>query len=369
MNNPEEKEITFVMPFGPQHPASGHFNAMITCAGENVVDLKAYPGYLHRGFEKLMEYRTHVQNTMLSDRVCILDPFSNEMAYVHAAEISSGVEAPERAKYIRAIMAELGRILSHLTWIGIMSSALGLESGAKIAWGDREKIIRLNEVITGGRLYPCYFMPGGVRDDITGDMAGEISRVLDTLEDKGKLYDDFVFFNTTFTTRTNGIGVINAEDAVALGATGPTLRATGMGSDVRKDEPYDAYPCVDLEIVTMEKGDAYSRSMVRRGEIAASISLIRQLLQKMPAGDFKVKWPMTKKVPPGETYFCCEAARGELCFHMVSDGTDKPYRVKIRGPSFSLALAVFPYLSRGVQIADIPAIYWSLDPCPADMDR
>jgi len=165
----DEREISFMtIPFGPQHPASGHFNAMVKCDGESVVELTTYPGYLHRGFEKLMELRTHVQNTVLSDRVCILDPFANEISYVNAAERAAAIEAPERGRFIRSIMAELERIQSHLTWIGIVSMALGLDSGTRIAWGDREKIIRLNEIITGGRLYPCYFTPGGGRRDRPG---------------------------------------------------------------------------------------------------------------------------------------------------------------------------------------------------------
>jgi NADH-quinone oxidoreductase subunit D len=142
-----------------------------------------------------------------------------------------------------------------------------------------------------------------------------------------------------------------------------------VATDVRKDEPYDAYPYVDFKVVSLERGDAYSRALCRRGEIIESISIIRQLLEKMPGGDFRVKWGLTKKVPSGEAYFCDEAARGELCFHMVSDGTERPYRVKVRGPSFSHTLAGFPWLAKGAYIGDIPAIYWSLDPCPADMDR
>jgi NADH-quinone oxidoreductase subunit D len=366
----DEKDVSFMtVPFGPQHPASGHFNAMVTCDGERVVDLIPSPGYLHRGFEKLMELRTHVQNTVLSDRVCILDPFANEMGYVHAAEKAAGVDAPDRGKFIRSIMAELGRIQSHLTWIGVVSMALGLQSGTRIAWGDREKIIRLNEIITGGRLYPCYFLPGGVRRDFPQGAEEKILKVLDQIEDKMELYDDLVFYNTTFSARLENVGVLNREEATALGATGPNLRATGVDTDVRKDEPYDAYPYVDLKVVTKKKGDAYARSLCRREEIMESIGLIRQFLEKMPAGEHKVRWAMTKKAPCGESYFCCEAARGELCFHMVSDGSDKPYRVKIRGPSFTHALVLFPYLAKGAWLADVPAIYWSLDPCPADMDR
>jgi len=169
--------------------------------------------------------------------------------------------------------------------------------------------------------------------------------------------------------RLEDVGTLSREDAIALGATGPNLRASGVEADVRKDEPYDAYSSIDLKVVTKDKGHAYARALCRREEISVSIDMVRQLLDKMPAGEFRVRWPMTKKVPCGEAYFCCEAARGELCFHLVSDGSDKPYRVKIRGPSFTHALVLFPHLVRGEWLADVPAIYWSLDPCPADMDR
>jgi NADH-quinone oxidoreductase subunit D len=366
----EVREVNFTtIPFGPQHPASGHFHSLVRCYGEQVVELTPYPGYLHRGFERLMEYRDHAQNTMLCDRICILDPFANEMGYVNVVEMAAGVEVPERAKFIRTIMAELGRVLSHITWIGVLSMVLGLDSGTRIAWGDREKVIRLNEIATGGRIYPCYFIPGGVRKDFPEGFKEEILKVVDYIENQMKFYDNLVFYNPTFVMRLENVGILRVEDAVALGITGPNLRASGVSTDVRKDEPYDAYAYTDFKLVSLEKGDAYTRALCRRGEIIESISIIRQALDKMPEGDFRVKWGLKKKVPSGEAYFCCEAARGELCFHMVSDGTDKPYRVKVRGPSFSHTLAAFPHLVRGAYIADIPAIYWSLDPCPADMDR
>lgn len=368
-SNPEKEEtfVPFHLPFGPQHPASGHFYGSVKVDGEEVVELEPYPGYLHRGLEKLMEYRTHIQNSVLVDRICVLEPFSNEMGYVNVVEKIAGIEAPERAQSIRTIMAELGRILSHITWIAIVSLALGLDSGARIALGDREGILRLNEVATGGRIYPCYFIPGGVRRDLPEGFEEKTLEELDYLKSQLNLYDSLIFRNETFVTRMSGVGIFNAKEAIALGATGPNLRGCGVESDVRKDEPYAAYPRVNFRVMTMKEGDAYSRVLCRRGEIAESISILRQLLQDTPKGKFRIK--MTTRTPKGNGYFCCEAARGELCFHMVSDGTDKPYRVKVRGPSFSHTLSEFPYLARGAQIADIPAIYWSLDPCPPDMDR
>lgn len=369
----EEREISFVtIPFGPQHPASGHFHALLKVDGERVIELEPHPGYLHRGFEKLMEYRTHIQNAILVDRICILDPFANEIGYANVAERIGSLEVPERARYIRTIMAELGRILSHITWIGMTSMVLGLDSGCRIAWGDRERIIRLQEIVTGGRLYPCYIVPGGVRKDISQEFIEMTFESFDYLEKQLDFYDSLVFNNATFIIRMKGVGKFGAKEATELGATGPNLRACGVNYDLRKDEPYEAYSKASFNVITKQEGDAYTRALCRRGEIAESISIVRQLLKNIPEGEFRAqgkKLSLKWKAPEGESYFCCEAARGELCFHMVSDGSDKPYRVKIRGPSFSHTLSEFPYLVKGVYIADIPAIYWSLDPCPSDMDR
>lgn len=366
----EEKEVSFVsIPFGPQHPASGHFHALAKVDGEYVLELEPHPGYLHRGFEKLMEYRVHPQNCALVDRICVLDPMTNEIGYVNAVEKIGSLEVPERARYIRTIMAELGRILSHITWIGVTGMVLGFDSACRIAWGDREKILRLNEIISGGRLYPCYFCIGGVRRDASQGFVSKTFEALDYLEEQLNFYDSFVFKNETFIMRMEGVGKMSAEEAIDLGATGPNLRACGIDYDVRKDEPYEAYPKVSFNIITREEGDAYARSLCRRYEIAESISIIRQLLKNLPNGPFRLDLSPVWAAPKGESYFCVEAARGEMCFHLVNDGSPFPYRVKVRGPSFLHSLVEFPYLAKGSTIADIPAIYWSLDPCPADMDR
>lgn len=367
----EEKELSFKIPFGPQHPASSHFHASVELEGERVVNVEPFPGYLHRGFEKLMEYRIHPQNAVLVDRICILEPFTWELGYANAIEKLAGVEAPERGKFIRTIITELGRILSHVTWAGIFSLALGHESANKIAFGDREKILRLNEILTGGRLYPCYVVPGGVRRDITEKFVEEIYEVLDYFEEQLSLYDSLLFKNETFIERTRGIGEFpSAKKAIELGATGPNLRGCGVKTDLRKDEPYDAYPEADFSIPIENGRDAYARSLVRRKEISESISIIRKLLDKMPSGKFRIKkQSLFAKSPEGEAHFCLEAARGEGCYHVVSEGKKKIYRSKVRGPSFSHALSEFPYLANGSEIADVPIIYWSLDSCPSDMDR
>jgi NADH-quinone oxidoreductase subunit D len=360
----------FTIPFGPCHPSSGHFHASLKLDGERVVEVTPDPGYLHRGFEKLMEYRTYLQNSPLVDRICILDPFAAELGYVNASERILEIEAPERGKFIRTIMAELGRILSHITWIGVTSMVLGLDSGCKIAWGDREPIIRINEKVTGGRIYPCYFIPGGVRRDLPENLPEMIDDVFNRLEKNLEQYDFLVFNNETFRLRMENVGRLKTHEAIDLGATGPNLRATGLKADLRKDEPYEIYDYLNFDIVTQEKGDAFSRGLCRRLEIEESMNIIRDALQKIPEGDFKNKdfKPFTK-AKEKETYFCCESARGEQCYHMVGDGTNKPYRAKVRGPSFSHTLEEFPYLAQNAYIADVPAIYWSLDPCPADVDR
>jgi len=366
----EEKEIAFLtVPFGPQHPASGHFHALMKVDGETVLELEPHPGYLHRGFEKLMEYRIHPQNCVLADRLDILDPFPCELGYVNAVEKIAGLEVPKRGRYIRIIMTELGRILSHITWIGVLSMVLGFDSANKIAWGDREKIIRLNEIATGGRIYPCYLCVGGVRRDISQEFVDETSKALDYLEGQLSFYDYFVFRNETFVMRMEKVGRMSAKEAIDLGATGPNLRACGVDYDVRKDEPYEVYPEVEFNVITKEEGDAYARSLCRRYEIAESISIVRQLLKNLPDGPYRMELSPVWAAPEGEYYFCLEAARGEKCFHIVSDGSPFPYRVKVRPPSLSHSLVQFPYLVKGNTIADVPAIYWSLDPGPADVDR
>jgi NADH-quinone oxidoreductase subunit D len=209
--NEEQKGDCFIMPFGPQHPASGHFRAEVECAGEEVIGLSVYPGYLHRGIEKLMEYRTHEQNAMLVPRICVLEPYSWELGYADVAEKLVGIEAPERTKFIRTIMVELGRILSHITWAGIASYALGFESAHRIFWGDREKILRLNEIVSGGRIYLCHSVPGGVRRNFPKGFEKKISKVLDYIERRLDFYDDLFFNNTVVIERTKGIGILNAK--------------------------------------------------------------------------------------------------------------------------------------------------------------
>jgi len=358
--------------FGPSHPGSGNFGVKLRIDGERVLSARSDPGYLHRGFEKLMEYRIPMQNSVISDRVCVLEPLNWNLVHAEAVDELTGIEVPERAKYIRVLMAELSRLQSHLIWYGAMSIGLGFDTGFKMAFGYRDYILDLFELITGGRVYPVgYICPGGVRRDLPNGYEEKVMKVLTQIEDIIQKIEDFD--NTVFASRTKGIGILELEDAIRLGATGPILRASGMKTDTRKDDPYEIYSELDFDIPVEQAGDAYARCMIREREMKESIKIINQVLERMPEGKVrepsKIMPPKRVRIPEGEVYIRNEVARGEGSIYMRSIGEKEPYRVKIRGPSFLHMIPVLEHLLKGAQIADIPAIYWSLNICPADMDR
>jgi NADH-quinone oxidoreductase subunit D len=357
--------------FGPAHPGSGNFGTKLKIAGEVVTSARADPGYLHRGFEKLMEYRLPIQNSVLSDRICVLEALNWNLIHAEAVEELMEIEPPERAKYIRVIMAELSRIQSHFIWFGAFSISTGFETGFKLALAYRDYILDLFEMITGGRVYPAgYICPGGVRRDFPAGATKKIAHVLDQI---GRMVRIEEIEQPALPARTKGVGVLSLDDAIRLGATGPVLRGSGLKTDVRKDDPYEVYDRFDFEVPTREEGDAYARYLVGVEEIRQSERIIRQALQQLPEGEviapkFK-RIKLATKIPEGDVYVRNEVARGEAGVYMVSDGGDKPYRVKIRGPSFLHMIPVLEHLLTGAQIADVPAIYWSLNVCPADLDR
>ena len=357
--------------FGPAHPGSGNFSVKLKVDGEKIISARADPGYLHRGFEKLMEYRLPIQNAVLSDRICILEALNWNLVHAEAVDELMGIEVPSRAKYIRVLMAELSRIQSHIIWYGVFSIGLGFDTGFKMAFGYRDYILDIFELITGGRVYPAgYICPGGVRRDIPKSAQDKILKVLDKINEMIKLEK---LENPSLRSRTEGVGVLSIKDAIRLGATGPVLRASGMQTDVRKDDPYEIYDELDFEIPVRKEGDAYARYLIGIEEIKESIKIIKQVLSRLPDGDFidpSFKKPkLSAKIPQGEVYIRNEIARGEAGIYMVSNGGNTPYRCKIRGPSFLHMIPVLEYLLKGAQIADVPAIYWSLNICPADMDR
>ena len=357
--------------FGPCHPGSGNFGVKLKVKGEKIISALSDPGYLHRGFEKLMEYRLPLQNAMLSDRICVLESLAWELVHAEAMEELMDLKIPERAKYIRVIMVELSRIQSHLVWWGVLSAGIGFDTGFKIAFGYRDYILDLFADITGGRVYPAgYICPGGLRRDFPMEIEEKIEKVLNKIHEAVKFIETG---NPTFLARTRGIGVLKLENAISLGATGPVLRASGLKNDIRKDDPYEVYNRFDFEIPVREEGDIYSRYMIGLEEIKESLKIVKQALEDLPKGEVilpKFKKPkLNMKIKEGEVYVHNEIARGEGGMHIISNGGVRPYRVKVRGPSFSHMIPVLEYLLQGAEIADVPAIYWSLNVCPADLDR
>jgi NADH-quinone oxidoreductase subunit D len=355
--------------FGPVHPGSGNFGVKLTVDGERVVAARADPGYLHRGFEKLMEYRTPMQNAVLSDRLCILESLNWNLVHAEAVDRLCGTEIPERARYIRVILAELSRIQSHIIWYGVLSKALGFDTGFMVAFGYRDYVLDLFEFVTGGRVYPAgYICPGGVRRDVPEGTKKRIEELLAKME---KMVREFEAYDSkTIAARCRGIGVLALDDALRLGATGPVLRASGLAADVRRDAPYEIYDDLDFEIPVREEGDAFARSIIRRREIEESIKIVRQALDRLPAEPLPpVKPKAAGKLPEGEVYVRNEVARGEAAVYLRSIGESHPYRCKIRGPDLLHMIPVLEHLLVGAEVADVPAIYWSLNICPADMDR
>lgn len=358
--------------FGPAHSGSGNFGVKLKVDGEKIISARADPGYLHRGFEKLMEYRVPIQNAVLSDRLCVFEALNWNLVHAEAVDELTGVEVPERARYIRVLMVELSRLQSHLIWYGVMSLALGFDTGFKMAFGYRDYILDIFEFITGGRVYPAgYICPGGVRRDLPEGYEEKIMSLLK--QTKGMMQKTKDFQNAVFVKRTRGIGILHLEDALRMGATGPVLRACGMKTDVRKDDPYEIYSELDFNVPTEKEGDAYARCLIRQREMEESIKIIKQVLERIPEGKVreteKITPPKRVKIPEGEVYVRNEIARGEAGIYMRSVGEREPYRVKVRGPDFLHMIPVLENLLKSSQIADVPAIYWSLNVCPADMDR
>lgn len=392
----EDGRITFSM--GPQHPGTGHFRMILTVEGDNVVRCDPDPGFVHRGEEKMCEYKTWITNIPHLERPAILDSAGMTYAYVLAVERLMGVEPPERAKYLRVMMAELQRICSHLYWLGLMGVFTGHATMYMWCFGDRDYLVDLTQFIGGSRITHSYFVPGGVRNDapskVPRELAGEfrvyyrtmtgkdypggevpesfskyVIAVCDFFEERLLEYYRMLLDSSIFIYRTKGVGVLRREDAISLGVVGTTLRGSGVKSDTRIDEPYDAYPYLKFNVPTMDGGDSYSRMMVGYYEMLESTRMIKQAVEQMPDGPVKLKQhPISIRVPAGEVFASAEAARGQCSFYIRSEGTDRPYRVKMSTPSFRNMIAI-PYLIRDVRVADVPVIYWSLNYWPVEADR
>lgn len=358
--------------FGPQHVGMvGNFGIVLTVEGDTVVKARSNPGYLHRGFEKLMEYRTYIQNFPLVCRLNVMDPDPKEMLYAMAVEDLAALDVPRRAHYIRTMVLEMSRIASHLFWLWGFGNLLGFDTIGQWAMGDRDYFLDCFEMLCGGRVYHTYIWPGGVRRDIPEGFEEKLNGALDNLEKMLPDYDELFFNNRVFADRTQGIAILTREEAISMGLTGANLRATGLAADVRKDEPYAAYAELDFEVPTLEGGDSYSRAIIIRLEIEQSMSLLRQAMGNMPGGPAWEKTPNPFKwnIPLGETYVKIESARGEDGLYMVSDGGDKPRRVFMRGPSYPTAILVLEKLLEGASLSDVGHIMLSLNIAAPEVDR
>ena len=352
---------------GPQHPGSGHVRLLMRVDGDYIVSIDPDIGYVHRGCEKIAEYRNYVSNIPHLERPCIIDAIHLNWAYVLPVQELQKVNVPPRGQYISTIAAEMNRIMSHLYWLAINA---GVFSGHTTifmwAFGDRDLFIELMEWLTGARLTYSFLPPGGPRRDIPSGFEEKLTKLLDYFEKRLVEYDRVFFQNPLVIARAKGIGVLKKEDAIRLGTTGPVLRGSGVDFDVRKVEPYGAYADLDFQIPTFTEGDSYARFRVRFEEMKQSISIIRQALSKMPKGPIARKAPLV--APEGEAIGRVESSRGEIAVMVIGDNSDKPYRVKIMNGSFRNLIAL-PYLLRNVHVADMPIIYGSLDYWPVEADR
>ncbi len=384
----------YTMNFGPQHPAAhGVLRLVLEMEGEIVERADPHIGLLHRGTEKLIEYKTYTQATPYFDRLDYVAPMNQEHAFALAVEKLLGINVPERAQYIRVLYCELGRILNHI--LNITTFALDVGAITPALWGfeEREKGMEFYDRVCGARLHANYFRPGGVAADMPAGLAEDMMEWIDTFP---KVLDDLESLltnNRIFKQRTVDIGVASKEEALDWGFTGPMLRGSGVAWDLRKSQPYDVYEKMDFDVPVGKTGDCYARYLVRMAEMRESLKIMKQCLRELPEGpvkanDYKVSPPPRAEmknsmealihhfklytegfhVPAGETYTCVEAPKGEFGVFLVADGTNKPYRCHIRAPGFA-HLQALDYISKGHMLEDVVSNIGSMDVVFGEIDR
>jgi len=359
----------YILNMGPQHPSThGVLRLLLRCDGEIVKNIKPYFGYLHRCYSKVVEDLQYIQGVPYSDRWDYLASMTNNHVNCLAIEKLAGIEVPKRAEYIRVIIAELQRIASHLFWFGTQVNDLGGYTPFMWAVRHREKIVDIYEELSGARLTYHYMRPGGVMRDINARAGKLIEEFLKELPQHMRNYDDLIFGNEILLIRMNGIGVIPPDLAIKFGISGPVLRASGVEWDLRKNNPYSIYPEFDFNVVTRQRGCSLSRWEVRLDEIKQSARIVAQALMGLPPGEYKGKVPRVLKPPKGDVYAAIEAPRGELGMYIVSDGSNKPWRVHCRS-SCLINLSVLNEIARGNAIADLIAILGSIDIVLGETDR
>jgi NADH-quinone oxidoreductase subunit D len=366
------------MNMGPQHPSShGVFRAILTLEGETVVGVDAVIGYLHRCHEKLAETLTYAQYPSIASKTDYVAAMTSEFAYVLAAEEIGKIEVPKRAQYLRVLAAELQRIASHLVWLGTWCMDMGgaLGGGATIflyCIRERETVLDLFESLVGARLLYGFYQVGGTRYDLPAGWAESCRSTIDVIAQRIGEYEELLEQNPFFLARARGVGVISRELAQEVGVAGPLLRASSVDFDLRRAAPYSSYQDFQFDVPLESAGDCFARYRVRMEEFRQSIRIIRQALDRLPAGPISsrpgLKSVAQIRIPKGETYARVEGPRGEVGCYLVSDGSAKPYRMKWRGASFS-NLAILPHIIPGHKVADVVAIMGSVDPVFGEVDR
>ena len=379
---------------GPQHPSThGVLRLILELDGETVVKATPHIGFLHRGVEKLAEYKTYHQFITLTDRLDYLAPLSNNLGYVQAVEKLLNIEAPKRSQYIRMILCELTRIQSHLLWLATHALDIGAMTVYFYCFRERETINDIFEMAAGARMNLSYFRIGGVARDLPDGFVEKVREFVNDFPARIRDYETLLTKNKIWLMRTKGVGIISAEDAINYGLSGPSIRGSGVKWDVRKSEPYSSYDEMDFIVPVGQNGDVYDRYTVRLEEMRQSNEIVRQAMDTIPKGEYIADIPdvvlppkenlkksmealihhfkvVTEGIcpPAGEVYACVEAPKGELGFYIVSDGTKNPYRVKVRPPSF-VNLEGLPKMVEGRLLADVIAVIGSLDIVLGEIDR
>jgi NADH-quinone oxidoreductase subunit D len=391
--NPEPRDLLTVN-MGPQHPSThGVLRLELTLDGEVVVHCRPVIGYLHTGIEKTFEAKSYLQGVVLTDRMDYLNSLGNNLAFALSVEALCGCAIPQRATVLRVILAELTRMSSHLMFVGSMALDLGASSPFLYCFREREKILDFFEGISGARMMTSFIRPGGLMRDVESEMIERISGFVDGMPAYIDSYEELLTGNPIFKERTEGIGLLPADDALALGVSGPSLRGSGVPLDLRKANPYCGYEQYQFEVPTGRIGDCFDRYLVRVAEMRESVKILRQAIDHLPGGavqtdDRKVVpppkaelaksmeavihhfklWTEGIRPPAGEAYVGVESPRGELGFYVVSDGTGRPVRVHERAPSFA-NLQALPRVTEGGLVADVVACIASFDPIMGEVDR
>ena len=388
------QEERVILSMGPQHPSThGVLRLVLELEGETVIRAKYDIGYLHTGFEKSFESKTYTQGITLTDRMDYLAPLSNNLAFCLAAEKLLGLEIPPKAQWVRVLLTELTRLGSHLVWLGTHAIDIGAMSVFLYCFREREDILRIFEMVSGQRMMTSYFRIGGLALEPPLGWLDRVTKFIDKMPARIDEYEALLTRNPIWLRRTQGVGYMSAEDAVALGVSGPSLRGSGVKWDLRKNQPYSSYDKFDFDVPTRPEGDVYARYRVRMAEMRESLKIVRQAMEGMPEGPVRANAPhivlpdrdsMKNSIealiyhfkivtegfhpPVGEVYQCVESPRGELGIYMVSDGSPKPFRCHVRAPSFA-NLQALPKMIEGRLIADVVASIGSIDVVLGEIDR